>query len=81
MDIPNSVDVIKSYPTIVVGTSMIKSMWQAYKREECSFIEYMKSFKSIAGLKEYLDWYMSMEKDRNNLVKNLKEGTEFILET
>jgi len=74
MDIPDSIDIIKPYPIIVVNTSMIKSMWRAYKREECGFLEYMKSFKSIAGLKEYIDWYLSMEKQKNDFKKKLKES-------
>ena len=77
IDVPDSIDVIKSYPIIVVNTSMIKSMWRAYKREECSFLEYMKSFKSISALKEYINFYLSMEKDKNEFIKNLKEQNVF----
>ncbi len=64
---------------IVVNTIMLQSMFRAIKREG-NPIAYFKSFETIRGFKEWLYWYIDMEKERNELIKNIKESVEIFNE-
>lgn len=65
-------DEIKGYPVIIVNTSVINSMYRAAKREGIK--DYFKSFKSYDDFRDWLKWYLSMEKNKNNFAKSVKEA-------
>lgn len=54
-------DEIEDYPVIVVGTSMIRSIIQAAKRE--GVLRYFK-FDSLKDFKIWLKWYLDSEKSK-----------------
>ena len=66
-------DIISSYPVIVKKTSILKSMKRAVDREG-GFSEYKKTFSSLASIKEYLSWYIEMDKNRKQFINNLKKS-------
>lgn len=69
------IDILEKYPCIITGASALKSMYRAYRREVdngASFTEYMKSFNSFKAIKEYIDLYHSMDRNKNQVIKELK---------
>ena len=65
-------DTISNYPVIIKNTSIIESISRAAKREG-NIKDYIKSFKSIKEVKDFILWYAEMNKNKNTFLKNMKE--------
>ena len=66
-------DLVSQYPVIIKNTSVLQSIYRAAKREG-DVKEYFKSFNSIQSIKEYIQFYMEMRKNKNQFIKNMKKS-------
>ena len=65
-------DLIQSYPVIVKNTSILASIYRSARREGLG--TYVKTFNSLASVKEYINFYMEMNRNKKQFIKNMKKN-------
>lgn len=67
------IDILKKYPCIIMGTSIIHSMINAAHRENMKLPKYMLQ-SSVKSNWEWIGWYLSDDKTKRELKKILQEA-------